>query len=98
MTTDTRRTADILYNKMLLTTPKKVARAALRAVNAIQCDKTENQLLGLAAAMVVLLNKYDMEATDTLNMAHNFVYSDYCSNMTEDFKALEQFMRDEWEM
>lgn len=93
-----RRTSDILWGKMLMTTPKNVANAALRAINAIQSDKTENQLLGLASAMVVLLNQYEMEATDTLNIAHNLVYSGHCGNMKPEFKALKQFMRDEWEM
>ena len=81
-----------------MTNPDKVARSALSAINAIQTHKTENQLLGLAAAMVVLLNHYEMEATDTLGIAHNFVFSGENGNMKPSFKALNQFMRSEWEI
>lgn len=90
------RTTDILYENMLRTTPVNVATTALKAVNAIQTDKTENQLLGLAAVLVVMLKQYDLTATEVLGIADNYVYSGYNNNPKPEFKALKQFMRDEW--
>lgn len=91
-----RRTADILHEKMVKTTPVNVATAALKAVNVIQTDSTENQLLGLAAVMIVMLKQYDLSATEVLGIADNYVYSG--SQMKPQFKALKQFMRDEWQI
>lgn len=92
---NTNKTAEILYNKMIMTTPTKVAQASARIVNAIQQLKTEEQMLGIAATLICMLHKYDLNHVDVLGQADTFVYA---SGMRPEFKAIMQFMRDEWQV
>ena len=87
------RTADLLYQQMLVTTPVNVARTSAKIVNAIQQEPTADQMLGIAAALICMLNKYDLNHVDVLGMADNYVYD---GNMRPEFKAIKQFMGDEW--
>ena len=92
------KTADILYRQMILTTPKRVAQSALRAIDAIQTDKTCNQVLGLAAALICMLHQYDLTHTDVLGIADNMVYSGFNNNMLPEFKAIQNFMKQDWQI
>ena len=92
------RTADIIYNQMLQTTPKQVSNAALRIMDTIQSDKVCNQVLGLAAALICMLDQYDLNHVDVLGIAHNMVYSGENNNTLPDFKAIKYYMKHEWEI
>lgn len=92
------RTADILYNKMLETTSKEVSNTALTIMNAVQQEKTANQILGLAATLVCILEQYGLNHVDVLGIADNMVHSAENNNMTKDFKAITHFMKNEWEI
>lgn len=92
------RTADLIYNQMLLTTPKEVAKTALRIMDKIQGENTANQILGLASSLICMLYQYDLNHVDVLGIADGMVYSDTNNNMMPDFKAIKDFMKTEWEI
>lgn len=92
------KTASLLYDLMLRTSYKNVALSALKAMDAIQGDRTENQLLGIAALLICLLNQYDLSHVDVLGIADNMVFSGDNSNMKPDFKVITNFMKNEWEI
>lgn len=92
------RTADIIYNQMLQTTAKNVSNAALAIMDSVQSDKVCNQALGLAAALICMLDQYELNHVDVLGIAHNMVYSGDNGNMEPDFKAITRFMKNEWEI
>lgn len=92
------KTADIIYSQMLQTTPKQVSQAALRIMDAIQGDKVCNQMLGLGAALICMLHQYGLSHIDVLGIADNMVYSGENNNMKPDFKAIQNFMKQEWEI
>jgi hypothetical protein len=83
---------------MLRTTSYDVAMAAMRVMDAIQSDKVANQMLGLAAALICMLHQYGLTHTDVLGIADNMVYSGENNNMKPDFKVIQKFMKDEWEL
>lgn len=92
------KTADLIYYQMLQTTPKQVAQASLMIMNAIQSNKVCNQMLGLAAALICMLHQYGLNHVDVLGIADNMVYSGVNNNMRPDFKAIQNFMKNEWEI
>lgn len=92
------KTADIIYQKMLMTTPRDVAQVTIAAMDRIQDEKVPNQLLGLAASLICLLEQYELDYSDVLGMAHNYVYSGDGNNMIPEFKAVKNFMKEEWEL
>ena len=54
------KTASLIYDLMLRTTPRNVAQTALKAVDSIQSDRVEDQLLGIASVLICLLNQYGL--------------------------------------
>lgn len=52
-------------------------------------------MLGIAATLICMLHKYDLNHVDVLGQADTFVYA---SGMRPEFKAIMQFMRDEWQV
>lgn len=92
------KTADVIYSQMLQTTPYQVAQAALHIMDSIQGDKVCNQMLGLGAALICMLNQYELNHVDVLGIADNMVYSGDNNNMRPDFKAIQSYMKNEWEL
>lgn len=92
------RTSDLIYNQMLETTPKAVSLASLAIMNSIQDEKVANQILGLSAALICMLHQYDLNHVDALGIADNMVYSGDNNNMLPDFRAIQDFMKNEWEI
>ena len=92
------RTSDLIYNQMLETTPKAVSLTSLAIMNAIQDKEVCNQILGLSAALICMLHQYDLNHVDALGIADNMVYSGDNNNMLPDFKAIQDFMKNEWEI
>ncbi len=89
-------TAQLLYDLMLRTTPKKVANAALGAIDGVQANRVEEQLLGLAAVLICMLHHYNLSHIDVLGIADNMVYSGDNNNMKPEFKVITKYMKDEW--
>lgn len=92
------KTADLIYSLMINTASKKVSQSAIRVMDAIQDLKVENQVLGLAACLIIMLHQYDLNYTEVLGIADNIVYSGANNNMLPDFKAIKSFMKDEWQI
>ena len=92
------KTAEIIYDQMLRTTCKEVSQAALRVMDSIQGEKVCNQMLGLAAALICMLHQYGLNHIDVLGIADNMVYSGENNNMKPDFKAIQSFIKNEWEI
>lgn len=92
------KTAAIINDLMLRTTKKQVAQAALTAIDSIQADRVENQILGIAAILICLLDQYGLSHVDVLGIADNMVYSGNNNNMIPDFKAIKNYMKSEWEI
>lgn len=92
------KTADIIYSLMVRTSASEVKQAALKIMDSIQTDKVQNQVLGLAACLVIMLHHYDLSHTDALGIADNIVYSGKCNNMLPEFKAIKTYMKEEWEI
>jgi hypothetical protein len=67
-------------------------------MDALQSDKVCNQALGLAAALICMLDQYELSHVDVLGIAHNMVYSGDNGNMKPDFKAIKNYMKNEWEI
>ena len=92
------RTAEILYNLMVQAKQGEVAKSALVIIDKIQGFKVRNQLLGLAAALICLMDEYNLNSSDVLGIAHNIVYSAANSNMIKDFKVIKHYVRNEWNL
>lgn len=92
------RTAELLYSQMLIADEKEVSGLAAVIFNAIQSYKTHNQILALAAIFILILEHYDLKASDALGVAHSIVHGTTSQQADQQFKAMKQFMRDEWEI
>lgn len=92
------RTADLMYSLMVNTNSQAVCDSAKKIMDSIQLDRTENQVLGLAACLIIMLHHYDLSHIDVLGIADNIVYSGNNNNMLPDFKAIKRFMKNEWEI
>lgn len=92
------RTSELLYNQMLMADEHQVSQTALSIMNLIQGLKVSNQLLGLASIFIVLLNLYEMDASDVLGIAHNFVEMGSDDRADKNFKAIKGFMKAEWDI
>ena len=92
------RTSELIYNQMLSTTAYDVSKTSLAIMNAIQGEKVCNQILGLSAALICMLHQYDLNHVDALGIADNMVYSGDNNNMLPDFRAIQNYMKNEWEI
>ena len=92
------KTADLIYSLMVKTNSKDVCQAALKIMDAIQNDKVQNQVLGLAACLIIMLHHYNLSHIDALGIADNIVYSGFNNNMLPDFKAIKRYMKEEWQI
>lgn len=92
------KTTDLLYRQMSIANEIDVSKTTLAILNLLQSLKVHNQLLGLACALVCLLEAYNLKASDVLGIAHNIVYTPAENNADKNFKAVKQFMKSEWEI
>lgn len=92
------KTADLLYRQMLIANEIEVSQTTISILSLIQTLKVHNQLLGLACAIICLLEAYGLTHSDVLGVAHNIVHSQSNNNADKNFKAVKQFMKTEWEV
>ncbi|MCD7779629.1 MAG: hypothetical protein LUH05_03025 [Candidatus Gastranaerophilales bacterium] len=92
------KTAEILYNQMIMANENEVSKTALYILDKIQTFKVKNQLLGLASAIICLLEEYDLSSSDLLGIAHNIVYTGSNGNVNKDFKAIKHYVKNEWNL
>lgn len=67
-------------------------------MDVLQTDKVCNQVLGLAASLICMLDQYELSHIDVLGIAHNMVYSGDNGNIKPDFKVIKSYMKQEWEI
>lgn len=92
----TNKTAELLYSQMVIADEREVAGLSAVIFNAIQKYKTHNQILGLAAIFILMLEHYDLNYSEALGIAHSIVHGTTTEKATKQFAAIKQFMRDEW--
>lgn len=82
--------ADIIFHQMLLKNPASVAPLSYGI--ALWMKKAEedvsNQILSLAATLICMLQKYDLNHIDVLSTAENIVFSDRYNNIQPAFKTI----------
>lgn len=92
------KTAEILYRQMLIANEIEVSRTTTAILDLIQTLKVHNQLLGLACALVCLLDAYKLNHSDVLGVAHNIVYTPSENVADKNFKAVKHYMKSEWDI
>lgn len=90
--------ADVIYNQMIMTEAAEIAPVSLKVMNLIQGEKVSNQILGLTATLLCLLDQYGLSHIDALAEANNIVFSGEDGNMLPDFKSIGKFTQKKWEL
>ncbi len=82
--------ADIIYSQMLLKNPASVAPLSYGITLWMKRaeEDVSNQILSLAATLICMLQKYDLNHIDVLSTAENIVFSDNYNNMQPAFKTI----------
>ena len=92
--------ADVIYSQMLLKNPASVAPLSYGI--ALWMNRAEedvsNQILSLAATLICMLQKYDLNHVDVLSIAENIVHSDDYNNMQPAFKTIMNTFKDKEEI
>lgn len=92
--------ADAIYSQMLLKNPASIAPLAYGMslwMNRAEED-VSNQILGLAATLICMLQKYDLNLTDVLGTAESIVFSDKYNNMQPVFKTIMESLKSKEEI
>lgn len=79
---------EVIYQNILLATPKQVFNTAQRIADVIQEEDTHNQLLGIAAVLLCTLHNYNLSYIDVLGIAD-------CVVDSEEFKSIKLMMKKE---
>lgn len=81
---------DVLYQQMLLKDTADVAPLSYGTVLWMNraTEDVSKQILGLAATLICMLQKYDMNHIDVLSAAENIVFSDSYNNMQPAFQQI----------
>ena len=92
--------ADIIYPQMLLKTTETVAPLSYGIAHLITKveEDVSKQILSLAATLICMLQKYDLNHIDVLSIAENIVHSDDYNNMQPAFKTIMNTFKDKEEI
>lgn len=82
--------ADILFQQMLMNDTASVAPLSYGMALWMNraTEDVPKQILGLAATLICMLQKYDMNYIDVLSIAENIVFSDSYNNMQPVFQKI----------
>lgn len=82
--------ADILFQQMLMKDTASVAPLSYGMALWMNraTEDVSKQILGLAATLICMLQKYDLNHIDALSTAENIVFSDSYNNMQPAFKTI----------
>lgn len=82
--------ADILFQQMLMKDTASVAPLSYGMALWMNraTEDVSKQILGLAATLICMLQKYDLNHIDVLSTAENIVFSDSHNNMQPAFKTI----------
>lgn len=86
-------TADLIHSLMLTTDSKAVSQASLKVMKVLINDGVELQILGIAAALLTILDRYGLNYIDVLGMADSIVFSGENNNMLPAFKEIMALMK-----
>jgi len=92
------KAADTIYNQMIKVTASDTADTAEGILEMIQGYTAEHQLLGLASALLFLMEQYRIETTDVMSEAHNKVFSGEYNNLAPEFEVLKNYIKEKWEL
>lgn len=92
--------ADIIYSEMLRHTPATIAPLSYGTTLWLNraTDSVSTQILSLAATLICMLQKYDLNHIDVLSTAENIVHSDRYNNIQPAFKTIMDTFKNEEEM
>jgi len=82
--------ADILFQQMLMKDTASVAPLSYGMALWMNraTEDVSKQILGLAATLICMLQKYDLNHIDVLSTAENIVFSDSYNNMQPAFQQI----------
>ena len=82
--------ADILFQQMLMNDTASVAPLSYGMALWMNraTEDVSKQILGLAATLICMLQKYDLNHIDVLSTAENIVFSDSYNNMQPAFQQI----------
>lgn len=80
--------ADILFSQLLLEKRDTVVKATNQIVEALKGKTPSTQLLGLAATLICMLQKYELDHIDVLGLADSMVFGGMFNNMHPEFKSI----------
>ena len=88
--------ADILFQQMLMNDTASVAPLSYGMALWMNraTEDVSKQILGLAATLICMLQKYDLNHIDVLSTAENIVFSDSYNNMQPVFKTIMNTFKD----
>lgn len=79
---------DIIFEEMLNSTAPEIAPIVYKACKAVKGDIESQKLIALAAALICLLQKHNINCIDVLNNAENIVFSGKNNNVNGLFKEI----------
>lgn len=92
--------ADIIYPQILTKDIPSVAPLTYGLalwLNSAE-EEVSNQIVGLAAALICMLQKYDLNHIDVLSAAENLIFSDTNNNMQPVFKQIMEVFKNKEEI
>ena len=87
---------DVIFQKMLMEDIASVAPLSYGMALWMNraTEDVSKQILGLAATLICMLQKYDLNHIDVLSTAENIVFSDSYNNMQPVFKTIMNTFKD----
>lgn len=90
--------ANLVYMSMLQAEDEDVAQTALELMRTIVKNGVGYQILGVAALLLTLLDRYGLNCVDVLGIADCIVFSKGNNNMTQSFKDIQLLMKTKMEI
>lgn len=87
---------ELIYRNMCCANPKKVALVSTNIMNVLQNYTVPEQLLGIAALMVLLYERYGIRPVEALNVADNIIEDARNNKNIVEFNAISQYFKSEW--
>lgn len=74
--------------------PRKAATSAMSVIDALQDYLPHEQVAGLCAVFSLLADRYGVRLPDAMEVVNNVMT--FADGRRPEFKAVEQYMREEW--
>ena len=73
---------------------RSAANASMAVIDALQNYPAHEQAAGLAAAFLLMTERFKLRVPDTCAVASNLIFA--AEGKRPEFKAVEHYMREEW--